>query len=285
MKFLAYFFKFLFKFKPFEKYYFSFYKRLFKPYSLFRGIRTQTRYDRDFKIEVEVEEWIQQHIFFFGVYDAPSIKYIKKLLNPEDVFIDIGANIGTYSISATAALDAKQGGMVYAFEPVNSIYQKLTRNIALNGIENIVTHKLALFEENTTLDLFVSSSENLGMSSIFHHDTESGEVEKVKAIKLDDFIEENKIKHVKLIKIDIEGAELFALKGMLETIRKFKPTLLIEISENVLEGNGIKSIEIFKFMKGLNYLPYTLDETGKLLPMETTSDKKITNYVFVYNEG
>ena len=280
---IAYIFKFLFKFQFIGKYYFAFYKKLFKPYRLFRGVKAHAMYDGKFKIGVELDEWIQQQIFFFGVYDENGIRFIKKQLKPGDVFIDIGANIGTYSLSASAYLNRSEGGIVYSFEPVKHVYEKFKKNIELNHVENIVPNKVALFEENTTLELFVSSNENLGMSSMFHHDTESGEIERVKAIKLDDFIASNQIRKVKLIKIDIEGAELFALKGMANTIRQFKPTVLIEISESVLGENSASGKEIFKMMENHGYSPYIIEPTGDIKSYDSDSDKKATNYVFVHS--
>ncbi len=278
---VAHLFRFLFKFKAIGRYHFAFYKKLFKPYHLFRGIRTHAVYDGKFKIQVELDEWIQQHIFFFGVYDERGIRFIKKQLKPDHVFLDVGANIGTYSLSASSCLQKNIGGMVYSFEPVSHIFEIFKNNIELNHIDNIVPSQLAVFEKNTTLELYVSSRENLGMSSMFHHDTESGEVEKVEAIKLDDFIETNQIGRVDLIKIDIEGAELFALRGMKKAIEQFRPTLLMEISESVLGENSASSIEIFEMMEAYGYSPHSIDPAGDLLPFIPGTGGQATNYVFV----
>ncbi len=281
MKWLAYLFKLLFRIKVLRKYHFGLYQKLFKPYRLFEGLIVRTRYDKSFRLIVNVEEWIQQHIFFFGVYDVPGINYIKRTLKPGDVFIDIGANIGTYSISASGCLDKEMGGTIYAFEPVSSIYKRLIDNIELNQVDNILPNKLGIIDDNKTINLYLSSNENLGMSSIFHHDTESGEVEKVEAIRLDDFISENNIKKVDLVKIDIEGAEIFALKGMVETLKKFTPILLVEISQNVLEGNNVSGEDIFNFMRNIGYSPYCIKETGELFPFDIETGEFRTNYVFV----
>lgn len=279
MKILAYLFKLLFKCKPLGRYHYACYKRFFKPFHTFRGLKAKTTYDRQFKLLVDVDEWIQQHIFFFGVYDIAGISFIKKQLNPGDVFLDIGANIGTYSLSASACLSQEQGGRVYAFEPVPRIFEKLQKNIVLNGVENILVNQVAVYSEPSTLELFVSSEENIGMSSIFHHDTESGEVAKVKAICMDDFIEENQIEQVNLVKIDIEGAELFALKGMARTIEKYKPVFLIEISASVLGEQSLLGDEVLTFMKSFAYSPYSIEPSGEVVPARDIS-ASITNYAF-----
>jgi len=281
MKWLAYLFKCLFKIKALRKYHFGLYQKFFKPYGLFKGLTVQARYDKSFRLLVNVEEWIQQHIFFFGIYDNPGINFLKRTLKTDDVFIDIGANIGTYSISASGCVDKKKGGIVYSFEPVSIVYERFIENIELNKIDNILPYKLGIIDENKTIKLYLSTNENLGMSSIFHHDTESGEVETVKAVRLDDFIFENNIRKVNLIKIDIEGAEIFALKGMVNTLKNFKPVLLVEISENVLEGNIVSGEDVFNFMRNYGYYPYFIKDTGEVFPFDSETEEFRTNYVFI----
>jgi FkbM family methyltransferase len=155
-------------------------------------------------------------------------------------------------------------------------------NIEINKIENILSYKLGIIDDNKTIELYLSSNENLGMSSIFHHDTESGEVENVKAVKLDDFISENNIKKVNLIKIDIEGAEIFALKGMVNTLKKFTPILLVEISENVIKGNVVRGDDVFNFMRNIGYSPYSIKESGEVSPFNIETEELRTNYVFIH---
>ena len=247
-------------------------------------MKAVARYDKHFRIEINVDDWIQQQIFFFGIYDAPGINFIKKTLKPDDVFIDIGANIGIYSLSASGILQKERGGMVVAFEPVTPVFERLTENIKMNQADNIVPYRMAIFEKNTTLELFVSNRENLGMSSMFHHDMESGVTEKVKAVRLDDFMEQNRVQKVSLIKIDIEGAELHALRGMTKTIQQFRPVLMIEISENVLEGKDSSGREIAGFMNKLGYAPYTIGPSGDILPCRELTGRRETNYVFIFTE-
>jgi FkbM family methyltransferase len=239
-----------------------------------------TVFDKKFKLKVEVDEWIQQHLYFFGVYDEAGINFLKKTLKPDYVFIDIGANIGIYSLSASDMLDLSKGGMVHAFEPVSYVYKKLIENIELNKIENVVPNKLAVYKENKTIELFLSNQENLGMSSVFHHDTESGLTEMVEAVTIDSYIDKSDITRVDLIKIDIEGAELYALKGMLNTLKKYKPVLLLEISENVLKGNSISGTDVINFLDELGYSPYTIEKSGEIKPFNVESDEVRTNYVF-----
>jgi FkbM family methyltransferase len=276
----------LFRIKPLRKYYFGLYKHYFKPFNLFRGVTIKAKYDRRYHLSLDVEEWIQQHVFFFGMYDQPGIDFIKKSLNPEDIFFDIGANIGLFSISASGIIDHEKGGQIHAFEPIPQIFEKLTENIARNAINHIKAHPVAIYERSQTLELFIARKQNLGASSIYHSKDLHGEPMKVDAISIDDFMTDHQIPGVDFIKMDIEGAEIFALKGMIQTLKRFKPLLMVEISENVLKGRDIKGNQVFDFLKEQGYVPHALDEEGNISSIPVKSSLQgVTNYVFVHTDN
>lgn len=284
--FLAYLLKLLFTFRPLRRHYFGLYKRVLKPLNLFRNVKQIAKYDGIFKMQLNLDEWIQQQIFFFGIYDQPGISFIKKRLRGDDVFIDIGANIGIYSLSASHSLKTDKGGKVYAFEPVSLVFERLKINIDLNGLTDlIIPLRLAIYDSKKILNIFLSSPENLGMSSLFHHDHESGAVELVEAITLDEFVHEKSLSRVSLIKMDIEGAELFALKGMSNTLEQFRPVLLVEISEQVLKDRNVTGHDVFEFMHNAGYKAYILDDKGDIQLRQDDSECKGNNYVFIHPES
>jgi len=71
---------------------------------------------------------------------------------------------------------------VIAFEPASKSFLRLSKNISMNGLTNIVPERKAIIDRNTQIELYISNRHNMGMSSIFHHDNESGITEKVEAI-------------------------------------------------------------------------------------------------------
>lgn len=273
----ARFFKTLFKIPFFRIRYFGFYKRLFKPRNLFRGQSAICRFDNNLKIKADLEEWIQQHIYFLGTWDEPGSKFLKNYLKYGNVFMDIGANIGCYSLIASKIVGLE--GEVHAFEPVSKVFDKMLFNIQLNQLSNITTNRKAVYESSGLLEFFLSSNENAGMSGIFHHDTESGEIEKVESITIDEYVEKKNITRIDLIKIDIEGAELFALKGMKNTINQFKPVIIMEVSEDVLQNIPVKKNEALDLMEDLNYVRKGIDVNGRLID-PSRAPSGYTNYVF-----
>jgi len=212
-------------------------------------------------MKLDLDEWIQQHIFFLGYFDHYGILFLKKTLKDGDVFIDAGANVGSYTLSA-AKLVGKTG-KVFAFEPVRNIFNRLNENIELNDRENIKAEQKALIDKNTELELYLTNKSNLGMSSIYHHDTENGQVEKVEAIRLDDYIDNHNINQINLVKIDIEGSEMFALRGMQKTLEKFKPKILIELKEETHAQSNFSINDITGFLKMLGYEQWNINEKGE----------------------
>lgn len=278
MKLLAIVFKFILKIKPLRKHYFGIYKKFILPKKIFSKTNFITKYDSTLKIKVNLSDWIQQQIFFLDYSDINGISFLKKTLKKDNVFIDIGANIGAYTLIASKLVE--KTGMVIAFEPVNTINKMLIDNIKMNGLTNIIVEKKAVYDQNTNLELFISNEQNMGMSSILNHSHESGEKQKIEAITLDNYVQLKKLAKIDLVKIDIEGAEIHALKGMKQSLVKFKPTLIIEISDGILENSSVKSNAIYDFLFDLNYVPYNIDEKGNIKDF-SSKDINYHNYIFL----
>jgi FkbM family methyltransferase len=276
---VARFFKLLFGFPFLRKHYFGLYKKVFKPLSLFKGQIAISTYDRNLKIKLNIDELIQQQIYFLEFYDPQGINFLKKQLTKGDVFIDIGANIGCYSLIASKLVG--ENGQVYAFEAIKNIHERLVFNVQLNNLKNVTIENKAVHEKTELLEFFVSRHENLGMSSIFHHDAESGKTEKVNAISLDDYFSINKLNRVNLIKMDIEGAELFALKGMQSIISTYRPVVIMEICDDILQNTSYESIDIINYFNDLNYKQSFINEHGEVIDINVNEKNNYFNFVFI----
>lgn len=168
----------------------------------------------------------------------------------DGVFVDIGANIGKYTIKMSKML--KQKGKVIAIEPEPSNLKILKKNILLNNLvryNNLIVKAVACSDKEGIFNLYLNK-EHEGSHSLSRK-TENKI--KVKLEKLDSIIKKLKLKRVDLIKIDVEGAELEVLKGAKNTIKKYKPKIIFECQspksmetvQNILEliGYNIKKID------------------------------------------
>jgi FkbM family methyltransferase len=184
------------------------------------------------RLKVSGKDETLRELFFHGQFEPNEFHYLNQLLKPGMVFIDAGANLGLYSLFASRKVGA--GGHVLAIEPSKREFQKLCRNISLNRMKNILALHLAVADIPGTADLRIADELHAGHNSFFafkwsHTGLET--VETVKTRTLDEIVAEHKFNRVDFIKMDIEGAELAALRGAQETLKRFHPTLWIEMAE------------------------------------------------------
>ena len=274
---IAFMFHILFKISFFKKRYFGFYKHIFNPYNLFKNVKKTVRFRKNLKLTLSIDDWIQQHIYFTGTYEANEILFIEKNLQPGNTFIDIGANIGLFSITASAIVG--DNGKVLSFEPFATNYNAFLNNINLNKIKNITAIQKAVAEKEQELNLFYDSTEsNLGMVSSYasSHTIQ----QQIKAVSLDNFLPTININAIDIIKIDIEGGEYSALLGMKATIQHYKPKLIVEIDDAILKNTPYTAEDIYNYMATLNYKPYFINEAGNLINKRNEDDNSL-NVVFV----
>jgi len=197
--------------------------------------------------------WVSISLAKYGWYEKTVTDYIFKNLKPDSTVLDIGANIGYYSL-IMAKLVGKNG-CVYAFEPEPSNFDILTKNITINNYPNIHSENYAVSDHDGKTKLFLSK-----VSAGSHKITYSPNVSKnnieVNVISLNSFFKKNSIdpKSVDFIKMDVEGAEFNVLKGMknilsktnnLQIILEFDPPQLREF--NVEPKNVLKFLQDFDF--------------------------------------
>ena len=141
----------------------------------------------------------------------------------DGVFVDIGAHAGKYTIKMAHRL--KKTGTVVAIEPEEFNFYLLIKNVALNSLENVICINKACSDKD-------------GITTFFKHDKYStlhsikinkgGQAQQIETRKLDTIVSDMNLDAVKLIKIDVEGAELEVIKGARSTIRKFHPEIIFE---------------------------------------------------------
>jgi FkbM family methyltransferase len=276
---LAKIFRYLFTRRFFRKRYYGIIFHIIQPLNLFRRVTQVASYDKDLKMKLDLDEWIQQQIYFLGNFDPVGIRFIKNQLYEGEIFVDIGANVGAYSLVASKLVG--KSGKVIAFEPASKSFLRLVKNISLNGITNIIPERLVVIDKSSQTDLYISGSQNTGMSSIYHHDYETGITEKVESVSLDDYIAKKEISRISLIKIDIEGSEFLALKGMQKVLTGMRPKILVELKEETLKSSGYTEKDVISHLEKAGYSRFIIDEKGNISNDLSRQTKDYYNYVFL----
>lgn len=178
--------------------------------------------------------------YFYKNQEKDEIKFIKEIIKDKDNIIDVGANLGFYSLLFSSLTP---NGKVFSFEPYTKNFKKLLENIKLNKKKNIKPFKLGLSDKKGIAKLFLTGKTNLNEGGNFISLNEKiipsskVEFEEIKIDILDEIIDKNI--NFKLAKIDTEGNELLVLKGMKNILKNNLRYLLIETASNFDEINRL----------------------------------------------
>ena len=202
---------------PFKDYIVGHYWRVFSK------VRVWIKYDDDEAvINVGLGDYLQQQIFFYGYYERPLVEWLKHTLKPDDVFWDVGANIGAISLVA-AGLCRR----VVAFEPDPRSLVRLQRNIDANRLADVEIVAGALGVEAGSATLYQSTNLNTGMTSLVPGRAEVVGQQTVRVLRADDLIAARPDLGPTVMKLDVEGAEHLVLAGATNLLRSGRLRALV----------------------------------------------------------
>lgn len=227
---------------------------------------------------VSPNEHQQRQLFWYGYYEKPVGITIKRLLKPGHVFLDIGANIGYFSLLAAKCCPSS---MVVSFEPVIEIFEKLQKNILLNNTPNIITVNMAAGEKDEVRDIYLSAPDNTGMSSLEKPENYSGVSQKTEVIAIDTWFARSNLPKVDLVKIDVEGNELSVLKGMKTVIEKFRPLIIMEVNPETLSLFRLSVTDLYRQILNLGYEAHLIAEDGSTGITDVRNIIEQVNVLFV----
>jgi len=181
----------------------------------------------DERIVYSLRDIMGRAIFLHGCTEYGTAHLMQKLIEPDWVCVDIGANRGEYTV--IMARHASRGH-VYAFEPVDPIYERLGANVQLNRLDNVTTAHKAIHRYDGMCSFFVNPYRgNSGLSSLSPSEYYAGEgleEREVPCVTLDVALES--IKKIDLLKIDVEGHEIDVLQGAEHILDSLQPTVIFE---------------------------------------------------------
>lgn len=191
-----------------------------------------------------------------GVYGELDTKIVREQIKEGDIVVDVGANIGYYTL-IFAQLVGKSGKVI-AFEPEPKNFEILKKNIAINNYDNVIVEQKIVSEKCGSMKLYVSDSDIVG-----HRIQQMGNLEnfvEVESVTLDDYMKKlNLDEKVNFIKIDVEGAEPNVLEGSKKILEKNDHLkIFTEFNREVVKNYGTdpkKMIDLL-YEKGFEiYLP------------------------------
>lgn len=222
-------------------------------------------FDKNLKLYVNLSDHIGSQIFWYGRYSVDVLSLADRLLQRADVVLDVGANLGEFSVFAAKRVP---DGVVHAFEPAQKLFSLARRNIEANGFNQAHVHGVGLSDHPGKFPIYKATtcgadgSVNDGLNSLFNG---AGlEVsETIEVVRLDDWCGQHRVARLDLIKMDIEGAELSALKGGEKILRRLKPKMIVEVNETTCQRAGYRSRDLVDYIVGLGYEILNIDQRGQ----------------------
>jgi FkbM family methyltransferase len=218
------------------------------------------------------EEWA----YWTGDYDGEIMSRLRTCLTPGCAVLDVGANVGFYSIALGKTVKAL-GGTLYAFEPVASNWKRIEQAVVLNGLEQTVRpFNIALGDRNGSIQMFMEQDNRASTgNAIIITDNVADQLSQnvtARITKLDTFAEEQNIQSCHLIKIDVEGAEVMFLRGGLGFLRKHRPIIYGEFNAYWLKKFGGSFMEVVEILKPLDYRFFKETEGSEFLELSQPAE-------------
>lgn len=236
---------------------------------------------------------IEHRLLSGEAYDAANFAAVDSVVGPGMVCFDIGANIGVYT--AVLARRVGESGSVHAFEPVSHIRRRLRTNVALNGVRNVVVNAFALGEEPGELEMLqVKESVFRGGTSTFLRNDNVREMgddcfekEAVQIDTLDRYVDAAGLERLDFIKLDVEGFEIYVLKGGIRAITKFRPAILFEHDQDRLAEMGFGEESIASLFRDNGYVCYEIQNRhGQTMLTQFDFDRRLSgNNLLALNIG
>lgn len=196
-----------------------------------------------------------------GVYEIEVVSMVKRVVTPGMVFLDVGANVGQYTLIASALVG--ESGRVYAVEPLPQLAASLKKNIQRNGLTNVIVSQLALSDSDEKRNFYASCPLSIGTGSFFKNMYSDGSSMVVQCQKLQTYTTQMRIPHVDVMKLDVEGSELRIIHGSSDMFRGVNaPVLFIEINDYMLRRAGRSAVELLALLQEFDYSVFQLAEGG-----------------------
>jgi FkbM family methyltransferase len=224
---------------------------------------TQIMTRHGFSMIVDLGEWIGQHIYMTGDFEPSTARLLHSRLRDGDIAVDVGANIGFFTLVASQRVGPS--GKVYAFEPVPSTNAALRDNLRINSAGNVVVHQVALSNCDGMVTIYEGPARNKGLSSMRRIDDAARELN-VPSAALDHI--DLDTGPIRLVKIDVEGAEQLVIEGMVECLKRWHPWLIVEITDGFLARFGHSALSLSGKLRELGYRMYEINDDGITLMPE-----------------
>lgn len=214
--------------------------------------------------------WVTKEWYVDGAYEAETVAFVKRSIQPGMACLDVGANAGFFTL--LMAQLTGPSGQVFAFEPTARVFEILNQNIRLNGFHNVQAECSAVGECSGETEFREGPSgfevyNTIGAVAHQHARSQAFTVTRVPLTRMDDYCRRQGIQHLDFVKVDVEGAELLVLRGMEEIAGK-SPGLVvvIETDGQMTQSFGYEPQDVVAWFHAHGFEVYDLNSGGEPVP-------------------
>ena len=224
-------------------------KKILPPPALFSKDTLLACERQGFIWELDLSQWLDWHLFFG--FQSQEDRHLLSLIRSGDCVIDGGGYVGTVALPLAARVGST--GQIHCFEPDPLNFSRLEQHVRLNSLQNVHCLPLALAERSGHLELVRPWPENGGGNLVDNGTWGSCSRVRVPSLSLDDWSRREAVQRVDLLKLDLEGYEVRALRGARQLLRRFRPLLFLEAHEPHLRNHGDDLAGLERELAALNY--------------------------------
>jgi len=203
---------------------------------------------------VDTHDLIQRYLYLFGVWEPNLTHWLYKRLGPESTFVDVGANIGYYSVLASHRVGPL--GQVVSIEASPRFHGALMENLRANECANVRSVNSAVSDTAKPLTFYLEDATNLGATSVVRPARAAQSTFEMTALTLPEILTEEELCRARVIKIDVEGAEAAVVRGLTPALDRLRPDveLVIEVAPErlAMQGDSVEDVIAPLRQRGFN---------------------------------
>ncbi len=226
----------------------------------------------DFIVRTDRTDWVANAFAVRGFYDLGNAVIANAVCESGgETILEVGANIGTESLLFAHVVGAR--GRVVCFEPLPDNFRILRELLALNGLSHVHVHQAAVSESAGVLRfLQPHAGMNFGEGRIAEHDAPREAVIEVPSVVLDEQFAAGAFDAPRLIAIDVQGAELFVLRGATRLLEQAKPVVVAEVEPTLMANHQQSPHDLHRFFAQRGYGVWRVDKWGLSAPDPARDD-------------
>ncbi|WP_203599043.1 FkbM family methyltransferase [Streptomyces sp. SID10853] len=210
------------------------------------------------RFALDTQDLIQRYLYLFGGWEPNLTHWLSSRLGPGDTFVDVGANIGYFSVLASRLVGDR--GRVVAVEASPAFHQRLLQHVRLNECTNVRAVNTAVADVRKQLTFVLASSHNMGANSIVPYDGTAESTFDIEALPLAELLRPEEIATARVIKVDVEGAEGSVMRGLAPVLDRLRPDaeITVEVTPSRMAQLGDSVGELLDTMRERGYHVYRL---------------------------